>query len=94
MDENGRGRQEVRYAYEEPKEGGRTYQKNLVTYQRSLIDAGLLPEKDAKGNPNADGYFGDLTRDAVKSFQKQQGLKATGNLDEKTIELLMGVIGS
>ena len=35
-----------------------------------------------------DGFFGTLTRDAIKQFQKDQGLKVTGIVDEETINAL------
>jgi len=34
------------------------------------------------------GLFGTDTRDAVKSFQKQQGLKPTGQVDEALMQLM------
>lgn len=37
---------------------------------------------------DATGYFGDFTTDAIKAFQKLNGLEATGVVDEATYELL------
>ena len=37
---------------------------------------------------SGDGYFGTLTRDAIKAFQKAQGLKITGIVDESTLAAL------
>lgn len=37
---------------------------------------------------SADGYYGTLTRDAIKAFQKDKGLEATGIVDEKTLSAL------
>ena len=38
----------------------------------------------------ADGDFGPSTVDAVKSFQKSQGIKASGYVDEQTYRALVG----
>lgn len=35
-----------------------------------------------------DGFYGTLTRDAIKAFQKDKGLKITGIVDEKTLAAL------
>lgn len=43
--------------------------------------------KDGK-DYSGDGYFGTVTRDALKEFQKAQGLEVTGIVDEKTIAAL------
>lgn len=37
---------------------------------------------------SGDGYYGTLTRDAVKAFQKANGLKITGIVDEETLNSL------
>ncbi len=45
--------------------------------------------KDKGDNPGpADGIMGKKTRSALKSFQKANGLKATGTLDDQTAEKL------
>ncbi len=36
------------------------------------------------------GIFGVHTRDAVKSFQKQQGLTPTGHVDDDLMQMLQG----
>lgn len=36
------------------------------------------------------GFFGDMTEEAIKAFQLQNGLEATGVMDEETYALLMG----
>ena len=35
-----------------------------------------------------DGQFGPASREALKRFQKSQGMKATGNIDEDTLDAL------
>lgn len=35
-----------------------------------------------------DGYYDQKTEEAVKAFQKQKGIQATGQIDEKTAESL------
>ena len=37
---------------------------------------------------NADGTWGEETRQAVQNFQKAQGIKQTGQLDDKTVSAL------
>jgi carboxyl-terminal processing protease len=39
-----------------------------------------------------DGYFGKATKDAVKAFQQENDVKATGDVDEKTAGLIEGKI--
>ena len=46
-----------------------------------------LKGKDGK-EYGSDGYFGTVTRDAVKEFQKLKGLEVTGIVDEKTLKAL------
>jgi peptidoglycan hydrolase-like protein with peptidoglycan-binding domain len=46
-----------------------------------------LKEKGDNPGP-ADGIMGKKTRSALKSFQKANGLKATGTLDDQTAEKL------
>jgi tape measure domain-containing protein len=47
----------------------------------------LVGKQDGK-NYSDDGYFGTLTEDAIKDFQKLQGLKVTGIVDEETLNAL------
>lgn len=37
-----------------------------------------------------DGYFGPMTKEAVRDFQGTYGLEVTGVIDERTWELLEG----
>jgi peptidoglycan hydrolase-like protein with peptidoglycan-binding domain len=50
--------------------------------QQQLKDAGFDPGP-------IDGQFGQKTAQAVREYQKSNGLPATGRLDEPTTELLM-----
>ena len=47
-----------------------------------------LVGKNDKKDYSGDGRYGTLTEAAVKDFQKKQGLKVTGVVDEKTLEAL------
>jgi len=49
--------------------------------QRSLRDHGIDPGP-------VDGELGSLTRQGIQLFQQRQGLAATGNLNEQTLESL------
>lgn len=56
--------------------------------EKALISLGYtLTGKDGT-NYGEDGFYGTLTRDAVKAFQKDRGLKVTGIVDEETINEL------
>lgn len=50
--------------------------------QERLTDLGYL----AIGN--ATGYFGDMTKTALKTFQKNNGLSAIGTVDSKTLQVM------
>lgn len=39
-------------------------------------------------NPGASGVMDDKTREAIRAFQKEEGLAVTGNVDEKTAKAL------
>jgi peptidoglycan DL-endopeptidase LytE len=41
-------------------------------------------------HPEITGYYGSITAEAVKQFQKSAGIKATGVVDAETYERLMG----
>jgi hypothetical protein len=43
-------------------------------------------------NMKADGVFGKLTEEGLRSFQQRQGIKQTGEYDEATQQLLAGFI--
>ena len=50
--------------------------------QERLTDLGYL----ASGN--ATGYFGDMTKTALETFQKNNKLSATGTVDSKTLQVM------
>ncbi len=54
----------------------------ILAVQKRLIALGFLLDA-------ADGILGDKTIRAIKLFQKSQGLKQTGTLDDQTISKLM-----
>ena len=54
--------------------------------QRVLSERGLFKEEIT-------GYFGEVTQEAVKAFQRQQGLPVTGVADETTLKRLGITIG-
>ncbi|MCC8051021.1 MAG: peptidoglycan-binding protein [Clostridiales bacterium] len=54
----------------------------VVEIQEILIDAGYL-------SSNATGYFGEMTEQAVKDFQAENGLEETGVVDTTTYSLLL-----
>lgn len=51
--------------------------------QLRLYNIGYITDKD-----NVTGYYGEVTAEAVKNFQKQNGLKETGTADNATLVLL------
>jgi tape measure domain-containing protein len=80
--------------------GGSSFKelKNLVKFgetsdsvkeiEQALVSLGYtITGKDGK-DYSADGFFGTLTRDALKEFQKANGLDVTGAVDEKTLAAL------
>lgn len=56
---------------------------NVVALQRALIDAGI----DLPGG--ADGIYGPATANAVKAFQNDHGLQASGRVDQSTADALL-----
>lgn len=61
------------------KEGGTD---NVFTIQRFLRRAGYLQRDDV------DGDYGPKTAAAVRKFQRDEGLRVTGEVDERTFERL------
>ena len=53
---------------------------NIICIQSALIKAGLgnLLGKSGKNKDGVDGIYGPLTKEAVKQFQKLNGIKQTG----------------
>jgi len=60
--------------------GGRMYEAQAL-----LHSMGFQPG-------HLDGYYGPRTAAAIKAFQKQEELPATGSLDEKTLERLEKIL--
>lgn len=57
--------------------------------EKALMSLGYsLTGKDDGKFYGDDGYFGTLTRDAIKAFQEAEGLEVTGIVDEKTLKAL------
>ena len=52
--------------------------------QYELVRKGFMSSVNAKGKTNIDGYFGKTTSDAVKSFQKNVGIKVDGKIGAVT----------
>lgn len=60
----------------------------VADLQSKLIAKGSMPAKDAAGNSNIDGRFGQITRDAVISYQQAHGLAADGVVGRSTANSL------
>lgn len=54
---------------------------SVMALQKRLDDLGYLSVEPT-------GYYGELTVDAVKAFQKQNGIKETGDPDYDTLKLI------
>ena len=57
------------------------YDEDLIPVQERLIELGYL-------EGDADGSFGSMTEEAVTGFQGHNNLEKTGEVDEKTYEVL------
>ena len=71
------------------------YSWSVVLIQRKLAELGYLDatSKTATEGDPADGVYGEGTAAAVKQYQQDHGLEATGIADSVTQMLLLGVIG-
>lgn len=58
--------------------------RDVKMLQEQLVDLGYLDESDV------DQFYGEKTIEAVKAFQKRNGLSADGKAGEKTLEKLFG----
>lgn len=56
---------------------------NVKAMQQRLFDLGYITDKE-----NVTGYYGEVSAEAVKTFQKNNGIKATGVADNATLVLL------
>jgi peptidoglycan hydrolase-like protein with peptidoglycan-binding domain len=61
---------------------GDEHRQFVKTVQEMLAKAGYMPPKEA------DGKLGTKTREAIKRFQKDNGLKDDGSLTVETFERL------
>ena len=62
--------------------------EDVKQVEEALLSLGYtLTGKDGKFYGD-DGYYGTLTRDAVKAFQEVEGLKVTGIVDDETLKAL------
>lgn len=53
---------------------------NVKIMQQRLYDLGYIDDKE-----NITGYYGDISKKAVQTFQSKNGIKATGNADNATL---------
>lgn len=53
---------------------------NVLAMQKRLFDLGYIDDDE-----NVTGYYGDVTKAAVKSFQKNNDIEETGTADNKTL---------
>lgn len=53
---------------------------NVKIMQQRLYDLGYVDDKE-----NITGYYGEISQEAVKNFQKNNGIKATGEADNVTL---------
>ncbi len=53
---------------------------NVKIMQKRLFDLGYVTDDE-----NITGYYGDISKDAVKAFQKNNDIKDTGNADNATL---------
>jgi iron complex transport system substrate-binding protein len=53
---------------------------NIKIMQQRLYDLGYVDDKE-----NITGYFGEVSENAVKEFQKNNGIKETGKADNATL---------
>ncbi len=64
------------------------YGNDVKWLQYELIRHGCLPENNAKGKSNIDGWFGDATAIAVHAFQKQAKITVDGKVGAITRKYL------
>ena len=61
--------------------------KKIFALQRMLRRAGYLNRDDV------DGDFGPKTKSAVRKFQRENGLRVTGEMNDRTWDLLRDKAG-
>jgi N-acetylmuramoyl-L-alanine amidase len=64
-----------------------SYGNEVRAIQERLKERGLF-------NANVTGYYGEITRNAVKAFQKQQGISQTGTAGPITLKALGISVGA
>lgn len=57
------------------------FSEEVINVQQRLLDLGYLGIQPT-------GFYGDITEEAIKAFQAQNGLEVTGILDQATYDLL------
>ena len=57
------------------------FSEEVINIQQKLLDLGYFGMQPT-------GFYGDITEEAIKAFQTQNGLEATGILDDATYALL------
>lgn len=60
--------------------------ESVRAVQQRLVDLSYLTQSEE--DPNVTGYYGEATVNAVKAFQKKNGIKETGDADAATLKAL------
>ncbi|MBQ4179169.1 MAG: peptidoglycan-binding protein [Ruminococcus sp.] len=60
--------------------------ESVSAVQQRLVDLGYLTQSEE--DSNVTGYYGEATVNAVKAFQKKNGIKETGDADAATLKAL------
>lgn len=60
--------------------------ENVSALQQRLVDLGYLTQTEE--DTNVTGYYGEATVDAVKAFQKKNGITETGDADAATLKAM------
>lgn len=60
--------------------------ESVSAVQKRLVDLGYLTQSEE--DSNVTGYYGEATVNAVKAFQKKNGIKETGDADAATLKAL------
>lgn len=56
---------------------------NVKAMQKRLFDLGYIDDKE-----NVTGYYGEITEQAVKDFQKKNGIKVSGTANNETLKAM------
>lgn len=92
MAHKGKGAEEITQ-FEYSKEANKdiqtaVYSKHYLVAQQKLNALGFTDDNGKK--LDEDGNFGGCSKAALKKFQKSKGLNASGNLDDVTLQALLG----